>query len=194
MISGVLEDESNFYEFCFDEEEVKEFNEKIKNEASKVEHRDYISSRSPFVGVFPIYNKNIKNKIVEDAGWDKIGRKRFHYVYDVYEYPYLSILIDRFLSGDMDSLFEIIHPNFDKEYIPSIDKITSEIKALSNNNYDKETINEIVGKIQSLKDTLLDIKKGNIYIPAAKYYSDFLSLINLRVKDVNSLELKNKTF
>ena len=189
MISGVLEDGNKTFEFNCDEKEVKEFNEMVKNNASIVTHMDYISTNESFYKLKPYIDNTIRNVQVFNAGYDSKGRRKYHFIYDKYEYPYLVSLIDNFLDGDMTSLFYIIHPDFEKEYIPIFDEVKKEINNLGEIN--SSNIDTLLEKIDIIKKLLNDIKLGKIDIPIKEYYDEFLNVINLSVKNNNTLSLKN---
>lgn len=189
MISGVLEDEKFTYEFNCDKREVQYFRDEVAEKASKITHMDYVSVYGPLCKG-NLKPGQVRNNHVYSAGRDKHGRPRYNFVYDKYEYPYLVTLINGFLDGDVDCLYDIIHPNFEKEYIPEYDKIKEEIRDLRRT--DVKDVNALIEKTNKLRDTLIEVKSGNIFIPAAKYYNEFLNLINLQVKEKENLQLTKK--
>ena len=69
-------------------------------------------------------------------------------------------------------------------------KIKEEIRDLRRT--DVKDVNALIEKTNKLRDTLIEVKSGNIFIPAAKYYNEFLNLINLQVKEKENLQLTKK--
>lgn len=185
MISGVLEDNDSFREFNCERKDVEDFRDNLKENYSKVTHIDKLVYRIPNCNE---RTHDIRNMQTYDAWSDINGRKRYRVIYDLYEYPYLVILIDQFLNGDVESLFEVLHPDFIKEYIPAFEKAKEEMNNLQESFGD---LNELIKKISALKETLDDIRSGNVFVPIASQYTDFLSLINMKTTNVN--KLINKT-
>ena len=176
------------FEVSYDKEELKEFREKVIENASIIRHKKYTAHHSPFYnkkGTEPIRIVNLKK---EFAFEDEFGLDCFYYEFDEYVYPYLIVLIDRLLCDDLSALKDIYCPDMSKELTPydyEANHILEQLHLNSTNIDDKIKLTEQLRELYV--NSKNDDKYGTMII---QYYFELMSMIDLKKKKILCRELK----
>lgn len=177
------------YAIDFNREELQRLKVEIINNCSEIEHKEYESTRIPKRDDYLKIRNYKEKKIgkVEGKGYSP-DKTLYHFSYDEYEYPYLIILINRLLNGDIDAIYEINNPNIEKEktsFELRIKEASNKINQIDNLNTQVKIhkLNELQKLIETAK---LNEQQKSVY----EYYKKVQSLLIIKYEssiDVNIL-------
>lgn len=170
--------DENRYEVSFDEEKLREFRDKVIEEASIVTHHDYVGHNGPFYGSMDADPREIRNYSAVMKGSDKNGNL-IRFVYDRYTFPALATHIRNLIEGDNSAFEKIYFPTYKDEHIP----LLSEIKTISEeilSSGESEIAENKIEHVNELIALLIKYRNGEYEIPIKKYYEDARYLFDVK--------------
>lgn len=157
----------NKYKVTILYDELKKIRKEIIDNCSEISKKECMGAVEPLSYVNSEIRNLSKNKV-------ETLKNTFHFTYDLYEYPYLVLLIDRLLNGDVEAITEIRNMDMTKEKDIIIDRIETtlkEIKALDSERKEQKLIelNNLIDKLR------VNISQKSVY----EYYYKVQSVIKI---------------
>ena len=177
------------YLISFNKEKIEQLKEKIIDECSFIEHKEFSSDYFPTFSNKKLI-RNLKEIKVGDKEYFEETRAVYLYSFDQYEPPYLVKLIDRLLNNDEKCIREIL--NYDIYAKISIDdKIKLANQELMKIN--AEDIYQKKIKLKELEDLVKTKELNKEQQNIEPYYKQLIGLIKFDLVDSMSIDDLNRT-
>jgi len=187
------DDKIEKYKVVFDKETLDKLRTEIINKCSIIEHIERTGTRKPnYFDYLKI--RNYKEK--------KVGRTEprdnlfyspediYWYSYDQYNFPYLVKLIDELLKKDVQAVYKIYNPDFDRE--PTSLEIKRKVLCEEINNIPNDNTNKKISKLEELQKLIEQIKINESQESVIPYYKEVQEAILLVPVDIIDIDIIKK--